>query len=477
MLARVWNRREILAALGVSSASTLLTAFGCGGPSRPASRAPSQQSGQVRSWLREAVARLAAAYPTVYALAVTRRRTTAAVDVLGAGVARARRDGFVLAVCDERGVWREHASSQLSQASVSAAVGALGGARRPRPIDFPAPPAPTPIPERLDDTTLHERVRAIMDLDRATSSRIVYASALIDIDDVVVWSIAPDHDREHRTRRVRQRATRAAWNGTRPVVSEAERGWTGDLDAHPLTSDEVTAASQRALHVMTPGAFADGEATVLLDPGVTATWLDAIAEGVLTEAAARRPELARRFSPGASLGAPALALVDDPTAPGVYGALAFDDRGQPTAARVLVEAGRVVQPLERARRPGHVGPLVAAASHLVLAPGAATIRELSDDGWILEGKVGAVLDPGTGRVVIGAARARELKAGKNTGRVFADVELVGDVGALLAAVSGIGKTTETHVVREAPRGEPVWRSITAPWVRTHGFVRARRRLA
>src|SRR5512142_1925007 len=52
------HRRDVLGALGVASASTLLWALGCG-PHVPTIRRAPQVSGEVRTWLHDAVARLA----------------------------------------------------------------------------------------------------------------------------------------------------------------------------------------------------------------------------------------------------------------------------------------------------------------------------------------------------------------------------------------------------------------------------------
>src|ERR1043165_6459007 len=62
-----FHRREVLASLGAASASTLLWALGCGGPAPLVRRAP-QVSGEVRTWLRDAVAQLAAVHPFAHAL-------------------------------------------------------------------------------------------------------------------------------------------------------------------------------------------------------------------------------------------------------------------------------------------------------------------------------------------------------------------------------------------------------------------------
>jgi len=472
-----WNRRELLGALGIGSASTLLWALGCGAPAKPVAILPQQASGEVRGWLRDAVARLATKYPTVHALAVSRRRTTGAVDLAGTGVARVRRDGVVLAVRDRDGMWREQVTSDLSGPGVLAAVRLLAGDLPPGKLALPPPPPPPSAPSKIADIELRNRLDAIMRNDKAATSRIVYASALIDIDDVTVWSIAPGHDREQQLRRIRQRATRAAWNGTRPVVSEVERGWTGAIEDGGLDVAAVSRASKNALALMTPGVFADGEATVVIEPEITALIIDAAVRGLLTSSALRRPEVAKRVAAGAQVAARGLTLVDDPTARGVYGGFEFDDAGEVAAPISLLDDGRAVGHLSRGRRPGHVGVLESGPSHLQLAAGTATTKELYGDGWLLEGKLDAVYDPSSDRIVIGAARARELVKGTDTGRVYANVELVGELATLLAGVTGLGKDTETVVTRDERSGEPQWTSITAPWVRTRGLVRARRRPA
>ena len=325
--------------------------------------------------------------------------------------------------------------------------------------------------------TLLARVGDIVRLDRAMSSRIVYAASLIDIDDAIVWSIAPGRDLEQRLVRVRRVASRVAWNGTRPVVTEAVRAWRGGVDDHTLDAAEIEQATNDALALMTPGTFDDSVRDVVLDPHVAATVVDAAVRALLTTTAGRRPEVAHRLAVGAKIGSPAITLTDDPTTPGAYGGFTFDDAGEPAAPVALVDRGHVAGRLERGLRPGHVGPSEPAASHLRLAPGAIAREALLDDGFSLEGGLGAVVDPASGQVVISIGRARELRKRSPTGRVFADVELVGDLAGLLAAISGASKETTAIGLREDGDGGPMWRSIETPWLRGKGMLRARRRRA
>jgi len=494
-----FHRREVLGTLGVASASTLLWALGCGAPRPGPSRAP-QVRGEVRTWLHDAVARLATRYPDVHALAVSRRRTAAAVVVLGAGVARLRRDGVVLTVRDRDGSWREHVTSELTAAGVDAAVQALDAPRDRASVDFGRAPSSPDEPLALDDQELRRRADQLLAIEPGQASRIVYAAALLEVDDAIVWSVAPGRDLEQRLVRLRQSATRAAWTAARPVVREVEHAWSGWLDDRPITPAELAATSEAVLELMTPGAFDDGDRTVVLEPSVVAILLDAVVRDFLTGQPAPHRDDAPRLPDGAVLASPLITLIDDPTAPGAYGGFAFDDQGGLASPITLVDAGRVAARLAdrtggagapRGRRPGHVARLEPSSSHLRLVPAAkpTTIASLYSDGFALEGGLAATLDPRTGRVRIACARARELRAGNPTGRVYADVDLVGSLTSLLSAVDAIAGAPSDLVISDLAERDPAsrdpsgrapaernprWRSISAPAIRTRGLVRARR---
>lgn len=473
------DRRALLSRLGVASASSLLWALGCGGAPPPVAPTPERVSGEIRTWLRDAVARLAATFPSVHVLAVRRSRTATAADVLGAGVARASRAGAVLTVRDRDGQWREQVTSMLTLEGIAAAVRGLVGSSLSRaPLALGRPPPVTRAPTALDDGPLYDRLDAIRRSDSKLTSRIVYAASLIDIDDAQVWSISTVHDREQRLVRVRKRALRAAWNGSRPVFSEIERGWLGGVDDHELAPGDVEQATEDALLLLTPDAFEDRERAVILDPGVAASVIDAAVRARSTSAAALRPEVSARRAPLSR----SLTITDDPAAAGAYGGFVFDDEGVPAAPIRLVDAGQPAGALAargggRARRPGHVGAVAAEPSHLRVTPGTIAHEALRDSGVILEGALGASVDPSSDRIVVGAARAREIRGGALTGRVHADVEIVGELSALLRAISGVAKDAVSVPYRDELDGEPRWRSVEAPHLLTRGYVRARRRRA
>ncbi|HEX4449425.1 MAG TPA: metallopeptidase TldD-related protein [Kofleriaceae bacterium] len=486
-----WNRREVLGVLGGASASALAWAFtGC--RSSPTVRAPvvpiAEGSDEVRAWLHDAVASLrGAGFARAHALAVRRTRATAAVDVLGSSVARARADGVVLVVETERGV-RERASSELTRGGVAAAVRALAPkATAPATIEFgPAPPAIASHGEldSIGDRELIDRVASIE--HRELPGRVVYAAGVIDIDDATVWSVEEHRDLVQRRVRVRRAMTRVAWDRERPSAIEVSRAWSGGIDDQTFDDEQIAYARDTALEVMTPTAFSDGIHPIVLAPSVAAAVIDAAVGALLTSRAQMRPEVVARLTADKATASPALTLVDDPAAPGTYGGFDFDDEGAPAQALTLVDRGVTIAALAdragvaakraqiagRGRRPGHTGPVEPMPSHLRLAPGAGDIA-LADGFQLDSGRVASV-DPASGRAVIEIARARELAAGRPTGRVYSDLELVGDLATLLGNIAEASKQTRTFGIRDERDGLPTWRSIEAPYLRGSGMIRARR---
>jgi predicted Zn-dependent protease len=465
----------MLGSLGVASASSLLWALGCRAPERGVQQVATG-GGEVRTWLHDAIALLAGAgLDAPRAIAVMRKRTTAAIDVLGEGVSRASSDGVVVSARDKDGTRREQVTNDLSPAGiVGAARSLIARDARPAQIAFGQPQHWLADYVEPDDKQLIERVRAIGAGDRWLSSRIVYQAALLDIDDATVWGVAPGRDLEQRLVRVRRAATRVAWNGTRPVAAEVARAWIGGIDDQTLAGDDVGDATRAVQLLTTPTSLDEGEYSLVLEPEVVAMIADAATRALLTTTALRRPEVNKRLASGAAIGAQVLTLVDDPTVAGAYGGFHFDDDGEPAVAVTLIDHGHVVGQLPERRRPGHLGALEAAASHLTMKAGTGAADKLLDDGFALEGAVRTVVDAASDRLVVEVARAKELRGGHATGRVFADVELVGEVATVLASIVSVSAETTQVAFREEVDGLPRWRSMEAPWLRMRGRLRTRR---
>ena len=475
------NRREVLGGLGIASAHALWFAFGCGTPQRPRYRTTGvEASGEIRTWLRDAVALIHGAGLTGHALAVSSRHTVAAQDVLGAGVGHSRADGVVLTARDAHGR-REQVTTDLTHDGVINAARRLAGNVAPGRVDFGPPPPPAPVPrpdpDTLADANLIDSIAAVAKRDQGLSSRIVYASGLLELDDALVWSVAAGRDLEQRLFRVRRALTRVAWNGTRPIISEVSRAWAGGINDQTFSDDELAYARDVALALMTPGVFADGVHELVLAPDVVAGIVDASARALYTPQAQRRAEVARRLAVGKPVASQSFTLVDDPTVANAYGGFRFDDAGAIAEAVPIIDHGKLGRQLASGRRPGHVGPLEVSPSHLRVAHGTVVDNLVVDDGFLLEGNRGVLVDAASDRIVIAVQRALEVKHGQRTGRIYADIELVGELGALLGSIGDATQLTRTIGIRDERDGLPRWRSVEAPWLRAKGLIRARRRSA
>lgn len=463
-----WSRRELLQTLGMASGSAIL--FACGAAQKGGSRTTSVDPA-IRSWLKEAVSILVGGgFDAPHALAVSRRRTTAAIDVLGTGVGRGRCDGVVLTVREKSGRIREQVTNSLSRDGVLEAARMLAGKARAADVDFGRAPGPVdavvPDPDELNDGEMLARAAALAARDKDLSSRIVYAASTVDIDDARVWSVAPKRVLEQRLVRVRRSLLRVAWHGSRPFVSEAARAWTGGIDAQDLTDEEIAAARGNVLALLTPQAFEDGERAFVLEPTVAAALLDAAVRTLMTTA----PRGNERRTPSERV-----TLVDDPTVTDAYGSLRFDDRGAIAVPTTLVDNGRVVGPVTRARRPGHVGRAEVLPSHLRLSPGTTSADSMLEAGMILEGHTSTLVDPSSDRFVIQVARAREVLGRSRSGRMFADVEIVGNLSEVFGALGDLSKETKSIGIRDEVDGLPRHRSIETPWMLGKGMLRQRRR--
>jgi len=469
------TRRELLEGLGLASAYAF--AFGCRPPPKPPRRALEEVSGEVRGWLRDAVAIIHGAGLTGHALAVSRSYRVAAFDVLGATANQARVDGVVLVARDAHGR-REQVTSDLTGEGITDAVHALVGKAAPARVEFgpPAPPpaVPKPDPAQLADSALFDSLATIAKRDQGLSSRIVYASDLVEIDDATVWSIAEHRDLEQRLYRVRRQITRVAWNGTRPIIVEASRAWAGGFNDQTFSDDELAAARDTALALMTPGSFPNGEHDLVLAPDVVAGIVDAAARVLWSSRAARRPEIAARFTPDKMIGSASVTIVDDPTAAHAYGGFRFDDAGEPATAVTLIDRGKLAGKIGHGLRAGHTGVLEPMPSHVRFAPGTSETALELKAGYLLEGHRDVRVDPGSDRVVISVQRALEVAHGQRTGRAYAEIELVGDLAALLTSITAATKATRVIGLRDERDGLPRWRSVEAPWLRARGMVRARR---
>jgi TldD protein len=490
-----WSRRTFLRALGSSAAASTLAPFLAACGPRAASQAvvamPEERPVPLlREELRRHVEVLSRRLPGVTALAAIERVGWVLVDPEERSLHQVVLGSLVLGAGDGEQV-HEEVTTDLSAGGVARAAWALGarasGRSNPGAPFAPAGPLDSTAQPVVDPRSLAPRqwigpVDALYERARRTGeSRIAYRAAYAVCDDCETMFVSAEHDRAQRVVRTRagvlflgQDTRRRALAGRERAdatlrVEEAGQGGLQGLDATALPDALLEDAARRVLTLFSPtplsSSVSDADVDVILASNVAARILrDCVAPALCVSgepwhggAAWREEEPGAGALAGQRLAAEAVTLIDDPSVPGAYGSYFFDDEGMTGAAVALIEAGVVRGPLAdrrgaralgvprtaSARRAHATAPVAPAPSNLVLVPGRLTGDDLIagvDQGYLLDGCQWARVHLPTWRFTARAARAYEIRRGKRTGVVHADVDVSGDVPGLLAAVRAVSDT-------------------------------------
>jgi predicted Zn-dependent protease len=507
-----WPRRAFLRALSTSAAASALAPLvggACGGPAGP-DRAAVQRAARpvpaLRDELRRQVRILSERLPEVSALATIERVTWVLVDsderslqqiVLGALVLTAAdRDQVLEEVVTDLGpAGIARAAAALASRAAAGARPFLGHRALPAPLDATAPPGVAP--GALAPAAWLAPVEALYGRARAAgASRIVHRAAYAVCDDSETVFVNMERDVAQRLVRTRagvlflsqdtrRRAVLAHERGDTALrVEEVGQGGLEGLEAAALPDAALARAADRVLTLFAPTPPPQGLFDVVLAPEVAARIVrDCVAPALCSDAwldaGARAAALA-----GQRVGAEAVTLIDDPRAAGAYGAYSFDDEGLAGAASPLIEAGVLRGPLtdrrgaellgvrrtasaRRAHATAAVGP---APSNLVLVPGRVGRDALIGGvahGYLLEGCRLARTHLPSWRFAARLARAYEIRRGKLTGVVHADIDLTGDIPGLLQEVRALSADAERFCYGG---GGTLATSATCPYVWTRGQI-------
>lgn len=459
----------MLRAVGVGLAAPALGSLlgACGGRARGAVGPAQSVRGpaEIRAQLRDVVAELGRDYRAPSALATLRVRGGAAVDGNARGADRHPETGLVLRVEGEGGR-HEQATSDLSVDGIERAVAWLR-ARAPRDpearrVEVP-PPRDFALPLVRDPTGLGPKVwlDQVGELyargRRVGGSRIVYRGAYLTVDDCVTLHVSAAGDLSQRIVRSRAGLLLVAWTGAAPTADEAGRAGTLGFEVMDIDDDSLEAAADRALAQLTAREVTEGDTDVILDP----TLVGLIASDALAPALNASAWIGResRAADERLIGSSEVTVIDDPTVAAGYGAYFFDDEGWVGRPTTLIDNGSVATPMTdaasaaalrlartgNARRASITEPARIHPSNIGVARGAHTSEALIagiDRGLVVEGALALRIDPRSWRLVIRAARARGVAAGKLSGARYGALELRTNLPALLGAVRGVGDRVE-----------------------------------
>jgi hypothetical protein len=518
-----WSRRSFLRALGSSTAASALAPFlaACGGAAGPApvtAQAEPQPVIVLREELRRQVEVLSRRLPQVSALATIERVGWVLVDPEERSLHQVILGSLVL-TATERDQVREEVTTDLSAGGIARAAWALGNraAGRARAVAAsPAPPVardatsqPEVDPRTLGPAQWLAAVESLYERGRRTGeSRIAYRAAYAVCDDSETVFVSADRDLTQRVVRtragvlflsqgVRRRALAEPEQPERPEqpeqrepgdtalrIEEAGQGGLQGLEATALPDALLRDAADRVLTRFSPTPPLQGLLDVILAPDMAARILrDCVAPGLGGDAWHVGLARAAAFA-GQRMASEAVTLLDDPSASGAYGSYFFDDEGMAGAAAALIEAGVLRGPLTdqrsaralgvrrtaSARRVHAMASVAPAPSNLLLVPGRVSRDALIngvEQGYLLEGCQWARTHVPTWRFVARAARAYEIRRGKLTGVVHADVDIAGDIPGLLQDVRGLSADAQRF---SYGGGGTLATSATSPFVWTRAEV-------
>lgn len=485
------SRREVLAALAAAGAAPLW--LDCGRGARPAAPGPVVETGRpvadLHQQLRQVVTDLERSFAVATGLAEVGSLRRVRVDGASRVIDEERASTLVLAASDGSS-WFEQATLDLSPAGIDEAAAALAargrsgrGARAAR-VEKSAPAGRMRLDPRSTELVrwiervgrLHQRTRGL------GGSRIVYRAAALEVEDRDRVFVGDGRDWTGRVVRSMARVLFLAWDGETLLSEEASRAGALGLEATDIASDDLEAAVSGALSLLTGRALPSGERDLVLDPSVAALVVrHGIAGGLLADEWIGGGAQAASLM-GNSVAPAAVTLRDDPSAAGEFGGRGFDDEGWPAAPVSLIERGVLRGPLTcrataaalglprtgHARRTGGLGAAAPRATHLELAAGSIGSDDLVasvDGGFLVESGVSGRGDPRSWRFAVQARRAREIAAGRLTGRSWGPVVVGGSVAALLKAARRAGSQPRVLAWREP---EPI--SVSAPHLLTRAWL-------
>jgi TldD protein len=231
---------------------------------------------------------------------------------------------------------------------------------------------------------------------------------------------------------------------------------TGGWERVDLITEAATEALARtALALLTAGTPPSGETNVVLDPGLTGTFVhESFGHGTEADQFVRDRSYLAAVR-GTVVGPEALTIVDDGTLAGGHGTIGIDDEGHRAQKTTLIDKGRFVgvlhdretaaalgdRPTGNARRADVTSRLYVRMTNTYLVPGTQSLEELiqeARDGILLERWTSGVEDPLGGLMQLKALRGRIIRHGELTDLV-GSMALSGRVLQFLKNIRGIGR--------------------------------------
>jgi TldD protein len=249
------------------------------------------------------------------------------------------------------------------------------------------------------------------------------------------------------------------FDGGKPGLAFVRNVGQGGLELATITGEAFERAKRDLVDMFRAEPVPPGEYEVVLAPEVSGLLAhESFGHGVEMDQFVKRRAKAQEFL-GRKVASEIVDLVDDPSIPGARGSYPFDDEGVLARPTRIIENGVFVQPLTDLMSATFLGTgrtpngrtqawdrkVYARMSNTFFAPGTSEVDELFDglaEGLYLQGFRNGIEDPHGWGIQFTATRAREVKNGKLTGKVFAPATVTGYVPEILSSITMIATDFE-----------------------------------
>jgi TldD protein len=237
------------------------------------------------------------------------------------------------------------------------------------------------------------------------------------------------------------------------------RGGTGGLERLAVGDADLERMRDTAVALLGARPVPPGTYDVVTDPSVSGVLAhEAFGHGVETDMFLKGRARGAAYI-GREVGSPRVTIMDDPTFPGGYGSYFVDDEGQPATPTCIIKDGILQRGLSdlysaarlgiprsaNGRRESFARKAYARMSNTFFATGPSTrqqVLESLEDGLLLVQASSGMEDPKGWGIQVSAHFAREYRAGRPTGVLYAPVSITGYVPDVLRAVSLVGDDLE-----------------------------------
>lgn len=244
-------------------------------------------------------------------------------------------------------------------------------------------------------------------------------------------------------------------------MASNEKGGKDDFsDASGLMGSEILVqldellerSAKNTLELLEAEPMTPGEYDIITDPAFTGLIAhEAFGHGAEMDMYVKGRAKGQEYT-DKRVGSPLLNMRDGAHAGQEVASFFFDDEGQPAGDTHIIEAGILrsgmcdelsayqlgFHPTGNGRRESYKRKAYTRMTNTFFQPGEAKLEEMMasiDHGYYLEGFFSGMEDPKNWGIQCVAAKAREIKDGQFTGKLFSPVYLTGYVPDLLGAIS------------------------------------------